>query len=239
MAENAYLERRSQLETYFDRTAADAWAKLTSTAPVSGVRATVRAGRDEMRKTLLSWLPDNLDGRRLLDAGCGPGQLAAAAADRGADVVAVDLSRTLTDLAQRRLAENSLTAGAPAKGSIEFRVGDMLDPAHGAFDHVAAMDSLIHYRLASVVAALEKLAPRVARSIAFTIAPRTPALSIMHAVGKAFPKTDRAPAIEPIAPRRLREALASSPVLADWTIARTRRVNAGFYISEALELVRR
>ena len=47
----SYIERRGQLETYFDRTAADAWAKLTSDAPVSGVRATVRAGRDAMRAT--------------------------------------------------------------------------------------------------------------------------------------------------------------------------------------------
>ena len=44
-----YQERRGQLQTYFDRTAVDAWARLTSTAPVSKIRATVRAGRDEMR----------------------------------------------------------------------------------------------------------------------------------------------------------------------------------------------
>lgn len=57
MALGSYIERRGELETYFDRTAADTWAKLTSDAPVSGIRATVRAGRDEMRNTLLSWLP--------------------------------------------------------------------------------------------------------------------------------------------------------------------------------------
>ena len=67
-----YLERRGELETYFDRTAVDAWAKLTSDAPVGRIRATVRAGRDEMRITLLSWLPQNMSGARLLDAGCGP-----------------------------------------------------------------------------------------------------------------------------------------------------------------------
>ena len=42
-----------QIETYFDRTAAEAWEKLTSDAPVSGIRARVRAGRDDMRTTLL------------------------------------------------------------------------------------------------------------------------------------------------------------------------------------------
>jgi len=78
-----YQSRRSQIETYFDRTAADAWARLTSDAPVSGIRATVRAGRDEMRQTLLSWLPEDLTGKRLLDAGCGTGAFAIEAARRG------------------------------------------------------------------------------------------------------------------------------------------------------------
>ncbi|MES2423716.1 MAG: magnesium protoporphyrin IX methyltransferase, partial [Pseudomonadota bacterium] len=57
MAQATYQQRRGQLEEYFDRTAVEAWARLTSTAPVSGIRATVRAGRDQMRNTLLGWLP--------------------------------------------------------------------------------------------------------------------------------------------------------------------------------------
>jgi magnesium-protoporphyrin O-methyltransferase len=81
---DTYLRRRERLETYFDQTAAQTWAKLTSDAPVSKIRATVRAGRDEMRSTLLSWLPENLDGRRVLDAGCGTGAFAVEAARRGA-----------------------------------------------------------------------------------------------------------------------------------------------------------
>ncbi|MFC6050870.1 magnesium protoporphyrin IX methyltransferase, partial [Methylobacterium hispanicum] len=36
-----YDARRGELTTYFDRTAADAWARLTSDAPVSRIRATV------------------------------------------------------------------------------------------------------------------------------------------------------------------------------------------------------
>ena len=93
---------RASCKTYFDRTAVDAWARLTSDAPVSGIRATVRAGRDRMRATLLSWLPDDLTGRRLLDAGCGTGALAVAAAERGAEVAAIDLSPTLVGLARER-----------------------------------------------------------------------------------------------------------------------------------------
>ena len=86
MTDLTYRERRGQIETYFDRTAVQAWARLTSDAPVGRVRATVRAGRDRMRATLLSWLPDDMRGMRLLDAGCGTGALAGAAAHRGASV---------------------------------------------------------------------------------------------------------------------------------------------------------
>ncbi|NCW40500.1 MAG: magnesium protoporphyrin IX methyltransferase, partial [Betaproteobacteria bacterium] len=52
MQHSSYLERRGQIEAYFDRTAAKAWERLTSDAPVGRIRATVRAGRDQMRSTL-------------------------------------------------------------------------------------------------------------------------------------------------------------------------------------------
>ncbi len=131
-----------------------------------------------MRATLLGWLPDDLHGRRILDAGCGTGALAVEAARRGAEVVAIDLSATLVNLARERL-----PAGLP----IDFRVGDMLDPALGRFDHVVGMDSLIHYRAPDMARAVAGLAARADRSVLFTFAPRTPLLSAMHAAGQAVP----------------------------------------------------
>ena len=67
--EQSYLQRRSEIEHYFDRTAAQTWERLTSTDPVGRIRATVRAGRDEMRSLLMSWLPQDMTGMKLLDAG--------------------------------------------------------------------------------------------------------------------------------------------------------------------------
>ena len=182
-----YLERRGELETYFDRTAVDAWAKLTSDAPVGRIRATVRAGRDEMRNTLLSWLPQNMSGARLLDAGCGTGALSIEAARRGARVVAIDLSPTLVAVARERL-PSDLDSSA-----IEFKSGDMLDPKLGKFDFVVAMDSLIHYRSADICRVMAGLSERTNEALLMTFAPKTPALALMHAVGRLFPRGDRAP----------------------------------------------
>jgi magnesium-protoporphyrin O-methyltransferase len=231
MAAADYQERRGQLQTYFDRTAVEAWARLTSTAPVSRIRSTVREGRDRMRATLLGFLPSNLDVKRVLDAGCGTGSLSVEAAQRGADVVAIDLSATLVKLAGERLP-------AHLAGRIEFRVGDMFDPGLGRFAHVVAMDSLIHYRRVDVVRVLAGFAARTDTSIVFTFAPKTPALVLLWTVGRLFPRRDRAPAIEPISERSLRRHIAAEPALSGWRVGRTQRVASGFYKSQAMELVK-
>jgi magnesium-protoporphyrin O-methyltransferase len=228
----SYIERRGELKTYFDRTAVEAWSRLTSDAPLGRIRATVRAGRDAMRRTLLDWLPADLAGTRILDAGCGTGLLAIEAARRGAEVVAVDISPSLVKLAKERAHLEGLS------GSVEFLVGDMLSPAHGTFDHVVAMDSLIHYRPIDVVRAVALLAPRARASILLTFAPRTPALALMHAVGRLFPRGDRAPAIEPVAEATFRNLLAAEPKLTGWHLVRSQRIASGFYKSQAVELVR-
>lgn len=226
MSATTYLQRRGEIEHYFDRTAADAWARLTSDEPLTGVRATVRAGRDAMRETLLSWLPDDLQGARVLDAGCGAGQFAIEAAARGADVVAIDLSKTLVDLA----AERSRTLNL--KGQVEFLVGDMLKPPGGPFDHVVCMDSVIHYDLPDFRSTLYQLIELSRQTCAFTFAPSTPLLSVMHAVGKLFPRGDRSPAIKPHSEREVRE------VLSDYRISNSQRIKSGFYISHAMEVSR-
>ncbi len=233
MSAATYAERRGRLQTYFDHTAVEAWAQLTSTAPVSRIRQTVRAGRDKMREQLLSWLPHDLAGQALLDAGCGTGALSVIAAQRGARVTAVDIAENLVTLARER------APGHLAPGAIDFRSGDMLDPGLGQFDHVVAMDSLIHYPTRDIVSVLEALARRTRRSIVFTFAPRTPALTLMHAAGRLFPRADRAPAIEPVVEARLRRLIEATSALADWRIGRTSRIASGFYTSQAVELLRR
>jgi magnesium-protoporphyrin O-methyltransferase len=71
-----------------------------------------------------------------------------------------------------------------------------------------------------------------------TLAPRTPALTVMHNVGKIFPRGDRAPAIVPASMTALRRHIGNEPGLADWRVNRSERVMSGFYTSQAIELVR-
>jgi magnesium-protoporphyrin O-methyltransferase len=228
-----YDERRGRLQTYFDKTAMTAWAHLTSDVKVSGIRQTVREGRDRMRAVFMTWLPTNMHGATLLDAGCGTGALAVATARRGSNVVAVDVAGNLVQIAKERAPTDLF----PAR--IDFRVGDMLSPEHGSFTDVVAMDSLIHYPMREILDVIAGLAQRTSHSINFTFAPATPLLSTMHAIGLLFPRNDRAPAIIPVSQSHLAKAIAEDPRLVDWKIGRTARIISGFYTSQAMELVRR
>jgi magnesium-protoporphyrin O-methyltransferase len=221
-----YLTRRTEIETYFDRTAVGAWEKLTSDVPVSGVRARVRAGRDEMRATLLSYLPTDLRGVTILDAGCGTGALAVEAAKRGAKVTAIDLSPQLVAVARERL---------PAGLDVKFLSGDMLDPELGRFDYVVGMDSIIHYPTKDMINIIEALSRMATKAMIFSYPPRTIPLAILWGVGKLFPRGDKSPAIEPQPPKKLQSALSR---IEGVKLGRTHRVATGFYISEAQELLR-
>lgn len=225
----SYLDRRGKLQDYFDRTANDAWAKLTSDAPVSGIRATVRAGRDQMRNSIISRLPENLAGKRILDAGCGTGAVALELANKGALVTAVDLSPNLIELAKSRIPESE-------RQNIQFHSGDMLDEAYGDFDYVIGMDSMIHYCAKDMLVVLEKLSPRVSEKILFTFAPSTLPLELMIRIGRLFPRKDRAPFIEPISYAKLHKSINQSPWFVDWETPFTHLVSSGFYKSQLMEL---
>ena len=216
-----YSATRDRVEHYFDRTATKVWDRLTSDAPVSRIRETVRAGRDRMRAAMMARLPDDLRGARILDAGCGTGLMTAELAARGADVVAVDISPQLIGIAQSRLSED-------LQNRVRFASGDMLSADHGRFDYVMAMDSLIYYTSADIAAALNKLGERTAQSVVFTVAPRTPFLMAFFTIGKAFPRSDRSPVMIPQAFDTLNTATKGR-------LTKISRVTSGFYISECLE----
>ena len=220
-----YAATRDRVEDYFDRSATKVWERLTSDAPVSGIRATVRAGRDRMRAVMLAELPRQMTGLRVLDAGCGTGAAAVEMARRGAEVLAVDISPKLVAIARER-------APAEVRGRIEFAAGDMLEVATGVFDHVIAMDSLIYYGAEDVAKVMGQLAPRTSGKIVFSLPPRTPLLMAMYRVGKLFPRSDRSPRMVPHATQGVATALRRAGV--NGRLREIERVKSGFYISTAL-----
>lgn len=213
-----YDQTRTRVAGYFDGTATRVWERLTSDAPVSRIRQTVREGRDSMRALMLAQLPADLRGARVLDAGCGTGMASAELAARGADVVAIDISPKLVEIARSRLPDG-------LAGSVDFRAGDMLAAELGRFDHVIAMDSLIYYTRPDLEAALDSLSAR-AGQVVFTVAPRTALLMGMWHMGKAFPRADRSPTMIPHDWRKLDVA----------GLSKVGRIARGFYISECLKV---
>ncbi len=216
-----YSPTRARVEDYFARSATKVWERLCSDAPVSRIRQTVREGRDAMRRMMLGQLPADLTGCRVLDAGCGTGLMTAELARRGAEVVAVDISPQLIAIAEDRL-------DSRFREQVRFAAGDMTDEAHGTFDHVIAMDSLIYYRAEDIAAILGRLGGRTRSSVVFTVAPRTPFLMTFYTAGKLFPRADRSPTMIPQAYDHLARAAGGG-------LSRVGRVSRGFYISECLE----
>lgn len=224
---NSYDRTRERLEHYFDRTAARTWERLTSDAPVSGIRQTVREGRDKMRASMMARLPEDMTGLRVLDAGCGAGPMTQELAARGAEVVAIDISPQLLEVAKKRLSPEHAAR-------VTFIAGDMLSPDLGDFDYIMSMDSLIHYTAPDIAAALVKLAARTRHAVIFTLAPKTPMLQVMHMVGKLFPRSDRSPEIIPHSRADILAALEAAGMTP--TLTEVAEIRRGFYISLALEL---
>lgn len=219
----SYDQTLNRVENYFDRTATKTWEQLTSDAPVSSIRQTVRKGRDEMRAKMLARVPKDLSGACVLDAGCGPGMMTKELAERGADVVAIDISPSLIDIARKRLSPDL----APR---VEFRSGDMLDPLLGQFDFVFAMDSLIYYDKDQICSAVKGLGQNPTQKVIFTVAPRTKLLMAMWYAGKLFPRSDRSPVMMPQSPENLIESTKGFGEMRNLG-----RVTSGFYISQAME----
>jgi len=80
------------------------------------------------RPNTLSLVPD-IDGRRVLDAGCGPGVYAEELLARGADLVAVDVTPEMVEIARTRVGDRATVRQANLMERLDF-AGD------GEFDAI-------------------------------------------------------------------------------------------------------
>ena len=225
--QNTYLAKRARLENYFNEVSSDAWDKLTSNEPVSFVRQLVREGREKMQVAIMEKLPQDLKGTRILDAGCGTGVLSRILDERGAEVVGVDISDKLIEVAKNR---------SRSHRNIEYFSGDMKEQSFGNFDYIIAMDSLIHYSTEDVISSIADFSNRANNSVLFTVIPSTFALRTKLQLGKYFPKSERSPEVVPIEWGQLHQ-LEALGVKA--SLAKIKRIKSFFYVSEAWELANR
>ena len=225
--QNTYLAKRARLENYFNEVSSDAWDKLTSNEPVSFVRQLVREGREKMQAAIMEKLPKDLRGARILDAGCGTGVLSRMLDEKGAEVVGVDISEKLIEVAKNRSSLNK---------NIEYFAGDMKEQSFGNFDYIIAMDSLIHYSTEDVISSIADFSSRANNSVLFTVIPSTFFLNSKLLLGKFFPKSERSAEVVPIEWGQL-EQLEALKINASLT--KIKRIKSFFYVSEAWELANR
>ncbi len=224
-----YSQNRDRIAEYFNKTGFRAWEALTAETPVSKIRSKVRQSREKMRRKILLNLPNDLSGKRILDAGCGAGQFSIELAMRGAQVLGIDISSNLIEIAKKRLPDN-------LKKNIEFLTSDMMQ-SHGNFDFVILMDSLIHYPEKDTMIILENLLQNTNEKILFTLVPSTLILSLKLKIGRLFPKSDRSPTLSPLNTKSFiniyKEKFEKE---FNATVSGVGKVDDFFYSSEVLEL---
>lgn len=224
-----YSQNRDKIADYFNRTGFKAWEALTTENPVSKIRLKVRKSREKMRRMILSNLPNDLSGKRILDAGCGTGQFSVELAQRGAHVLGVDISSNLIEIAKKRLPEN-------LQNNVQFLTSDMMQ-SHGNFDYVVLMDSLIHYPEQNTVAILENLLQSTKEKILFTLVPSKLILTLKLKIGRLFPKSDRSPTLSPLNTKSFINIYKDKfEQEFNSTVSRIGKVDDLFYTSEFLEL---
>ncbi len=74
------------------------------------------------RPATLSLLPE-VEGRRVLDAGCGPGHYAEELLQRGAEVMAIDVTPAMVELARQRVGDRATVRVADLEQPLDF-LGD-------------------------------------------------------------------------------------------------------------------
>ncbi len=132
---------------------------------------------DNIERPAIERLIGDVAGARVLDLGCGSGPYSVWFAERGAQVVGLDLSQTMISLARQRARERGVNA--------DFRVGDVRDPlpfGDAEFDLVFSTTSL-HY-VEDLEATMREVA-RIVKPAALLVA------SVLHPMSTArFPLAD-------------------------------------------------
>jgi len=132
------VDDKAEVEEYFNGEGFNRWNRIYSEdGEVNAVQLDIRTGHGQTLDKVLAWVDadgkDSLAAGTWCDAGCGVGSLALPLAERGATVIASDISEAMANEATRRAAAVGLSDKAT------FSTSD-LESLSGEYDTVSCID---------------------------------------------------------------------------------------------------
>ena len=234
MMETTGGDEAASVRDYFDKVGFERWQKIYGeTDEVNKVQLDIRQGHQKTVDKILDWLPENMDGMTVCDAGAGTGSLAIPLAHRGAGVSASDISASMIGEAETRY-NQSIAAGAKAPAVAPKFEALGLEECTGEYDVVSCIDVMIHYPDDRVAAMVEHLASLSKKKLIVSFAPKTLAYSILKRIGELFPGPSKATRAYLHDEGEVEEALEK----AGFRVTRRQMTATSFYFSRILECER-
>lgn len=183
------------VKNYFNNAGYERWKKIYGeTEDVNRVQLDIRKGHAQTVDKVLRWLGDqkDLQGVRIVDAGCGTGLLSVPLAMRGAEVYASDISAAMVEEAKNRyLQAKKETDQKPVHSDPNFEVAD-LESIQGKYDVVVCLDVMIHYPQGKVDEMIQHLASLADKKLLVSFAPKTWQYVLLKRIGELFPGPSKA-----------------------------------------------
>lgn len=220
-----------EVKDYFNTEGFNRWSRIYSEdGEVNTVQMDIRTGHAQTVDKVLGWIDADgtaKSGEVFCDAGCGVGSLSIPLAQRGASVVASDISSAMADEAAKRA--EAAGVGDRAK----FSTSD-LEAIDGKFDTICCIDVMIHYPQDKMAEMVSGLASKADKRLIISFAPDTWYYRALKSFGELFPgpsKTTRAYL-------HSEEAVVNAIRDSGFKIQRTEMTGTNFYFSRLLEAVK-
>jgi magnesium-protoporphyrin O-methyltransferase len=226
------VDDKAIVKEYFNETGFDRWNRIYSeSGDVNKVQLDIRDGHAETVRKILAWVDEDGDvaGQTFADAGCGVGSLAIPLCERGAVVVASDISAAMVNEATDR----SRSVLGNRAGNCTFAVTD-LEELNGIYDTVCCVDVMIHYPTQKAAGMIKHLASLSKRRLIISFAPKTFFLAILKKIGEFFPGPSKATR----AYLHTEDEVVAALKECGFSVRRSEFVGTRFYFSRILEAVK-
>jgi len=225
------VDDKVEVKDYFNTEGFNRWSRIYSEdGEVNSVQMDIRTGHAQTVDKVLGWVDADgtaKAGEIFCDAGCGVGSLSIPLAQRGASIVASDISSAMADEAAKRAEEAGVAERA------KFGTSD-LEAIEGKFDTICCIDVMIHYPQDKMAEMVSGLASKADKRLIISFAPDTWYYRALKSFGELFPgpsKTTRAYL-------HSEEAVVAAIQKSGFKLARTEMTGTNFYFSRLLEAVR-